>query len=153
MNDRGGGHVRPLELDGAAFGHLEQEVAGIVELVLAGAGFQELALKGLAGDVVFAFVDTYIVAIGVAQSYCWESRKPVEFSNAGQNWANVGWKVLRTVLPNRYSPLQTNGNGIQSIYLTEVPQNFAEVLTGLIGEEPGHSSLLGRSPLKVRVSR
>lgn len=30
---------------------------------------------------------------------------------------------------------RTNGNGIQSIYLTEVPLDFAEVLAGLIGEE------------------
>jgi putative restriction endonuclease len=43
--------------------------------------------------------------------------------------------VLRTVLPRRYSPLQANGNGIQSIYLTELSRDFAEVLTGLIGEE------------------
>jgi hypothetical protein len=43
--------------------------------------------------------------------------------------------VLRAVLPDRYSPLQTNGNGIQSVYLTELFQDFAEVLGGLIGEE------------------
>src|SRR5437879_1701660 len=98
------------------------------------------------GDIIFSFVDTRISAIGIAQSYCWESPKPVEFGEAGQNWENIGWKinvrfttllnklrpkdhidVLRTVLPNRYS-LQTNGNGIQSIYLTELPQDFAEVL-------------------------
>jgi hypothetical protein len=28
------------------------------------------------GDVVFSFLDTKIAAIGVAQSYCWESPKP-----------------------------------------------------------------------------
>jgi putative restriction endonuclease len=44
-------------------------------------------------------------------------------------------KVLRQVLPARYSPLQASGNGIQSVYLTEVPVQFAEVLIGLIGEE------------------
>jgi len=38
-------------------------------------------------------------------------------------------------LPDRYSPLQANGNGIQSIYLTELSEDFAEVLGGLIGEE------------------
>jgi hypothetical protein len=43
--------------------------------------------------------------------------------------------VLREVLPDRYSPLQPNGNGIQSIYLTELSEDFAEVLGGLIGEE------------------
>jgi putative restriction endonuclease len=101
------------------------------------------------GTVIFSFVDTRIAAIGIAQSYCWESPKPVEFGEAGQNWENVGWKVkvafttllnkvrpkdhmdvLRAVLPARYSPLQPNGNGIQSIYLTEIGQDFAEVLAG-----------------------
>ena len=44
-------------------------------------------------------------------------------------------KALRAVLPDRYSPLQPSGNGVQSIYLTELSQDFAEVLGGLIGEE------------------
>jgi hypothetical protein len=106
------------------------------------------------GDVIFSFVDTRIAAIGMAQSYCWQSPKPVEFGDAGQNWENVGWKVkvgfttllnrvrpkdhvgvLRSVLPGRYSPLQPSGNGLQSVYLTEIGQNFAEVLAGLIGAE------------------
>src|SRR4030088_970783 len=94
------------------------------------------------GDAVFSFVDTRIAAIGIAQSYCWENPKPLEFGEAGQNWEHVGWKinvrfttllnklrpkdhihVLGPVLQSRYSPLQGNGNGIQSIYLTEVPQD------------------------------
>jgi putative restriction endonuclease len=99
------------------------------------------------GDLIFSFADTRIAAIGIAKSYCWECSKPTEFGSAGQNWQNIGWRVnasftrllhtirpkdhlgiLRAVLPDRYSPLQPNGNGIQSIYL-------AEVLGGLIGEE------------------
>jgi hypothetical protein len=44
-------------------------------------------------------------------------------------------EIWRTVLPDRYSPLQANGNGIQSIYLTELSWDFAEVLSGLIGQE------------------
>jgi hypothetical protein len=43
--------------------------------------------------------------------------------------------ALKSVLPSRYSPLQANGNGNQALYLTELPQDFAEVLGGLIGEE------------------
>ena len=104
--------------------------------------------------MIFSFVDTRIAAIGIAKSYCWECPKPTEFGSAGRNWENIGWRVnvsfvpllnkirpkdhmgvLKTVLPNRYSPLQANGNGIQSIYLTELPLNFVEVLSGLIGEE------------------
>jgi putative restriction endonuclease len=43
--------------------------------------------------------------------------------------------VLRPHLPVRYAPLQSNGNGIQSVYLTELTPVFAEVLAGLIGSE------------------
>src|SRR5690348_16633232 len=95
------------------------------------------------GDLVFSF------AIGIARSYCWENPKPQEFGSAGQNWENIGWKVrvefvslahqvrpkdhidvLRPVLPQRYSPLQLNGNGIQSVYLTELPTVFGRYLQG-----------------------
>src|ERR1017187_1818356 len=76
------------------------------------------------GDVVFSFVDTFIAAIGIAQSYCWECPKPAEFGAAGQYWEDVGWKVrvqftlvarrvrpkdhieiLRPLLPTHYGPL------------------------------------------------
>jgi len=106
------------------------------------------------GDLIFSFRETRIFAVGIAESYCWESPKPEEFGRAGQNWENIGWKVqtnfteltnkvrpkdhidiLRTLLPSKYSPLQPNGNGLQSVYLTEVPTALAEVLTGLIGQE------------------
>jgi hypothetical protein len=106
------------------------------------------------GDLVLSFMDTRILAIGIARSYCWESPKPLEFGSAGQNWENVGWRVnvgftqltnrirpkdqmgvLAPLLPAKYSPLQLNGNGLQSVYLTELPQPLAEVLLGLIGAE------------------
>jgi hypothetical protein len=73
------------------------------------------------GDLIFSFMDTKIQAIGIAQSYCWESPKPLEFGTAGQNWEDIGWKVkvaftalaakirpkdhidiLRPLLPERY---------------------------------------------------
>jgi putative restriction endonuclease len=116
--------------------------------------FYESMREVAPGDLIFSFVDTRISAVGIAKSYCWECPKPAEFGSAGQNWENVGWRVnvsfglllnkirpkdhidvLRSVLPQRYSPLQANGNGIQSIYLTELSPNFAEVLGGLIGNE------------------
>jgi hypothetical protein len=106
------------------------------------------------GDLVLSFMDTRILAIGIARSYCWESPKPLEFGSAGQNWENVGWRVnvgftqltnrirpkdhmgvLAPLLPAKYSPLQLNGNGLQSVYLTELPKPLAEVLLGLIGAE------------------
>jgi putative restriction endonuclease len=115
------------------------------------------------GDLIFSFMDTRILAVGIAQSYCWKSPKPEEFGNAGQNWENIGWKVkvnftelankvrpkdhiavLRPLLPDRYSPLQPNGNGLQSVYLTEVPTALAEVLIGMIGQEVAPIALAAR---------
>ena len=116
--------------------------------------FYESMREVTPGDLVFSFMDTRIFAVGIAQSYCSESPKPPEFASAGQNWENIGWKVkvsfveivnkvrpkdhieiLRPLFPEKYSPLQQNGNGLQSVYLTEIPATFAQVLMGLIGEE------------------
>jgi putative restriction endonuclease len=116
--------------------------------------FYESMREVAPGDLILSFMDTRILAAGISQSYCWESPKPLEFGNSGQNWENVGWRVkvqftelankirpkdhieiLRPMLPERYSPLQPNGNGLQSVYLTEVPMPLAEVLMGLIGAE------------------
>jgi hypothetical protein len=106
------------------------------------------------GDIVFSFSDTRIPAIGIVDSFCYESPRPVEFGGAGMNWNNIGWRVrvrftvlarqirprdhmgvLQSVLPSKYSPLQATGNGNQGIYLTEVPAVMAQVLIGLIGAE------------------
>jgi hypothetical protein len=45
--------------------------------------------------------------------------------------------ILASLLPTKYSPLRKNGDGLQSVYLAEVPKPFAEVLAGLIGAEAG----------------
>lgn len=103
------------------------------------------------GDVIFSFCDTFIRAIGVAVGSADTAPKP-DFGNIGANWSAEGWLVdveyqllpnpirpkdhideLRPYLPQKYSPLQTNGNGVQSIYLTEVPEPMAHVLRALIG--------------------
>jgi hypothetical protein len=118
------------------------------------------------GDLVFSFKDTRIFAVGIAQSYCWESPKPLEFGSAGQNWENIGWKVkvdftelkniirpkdhmavLGPLLPEKYSPLQPNGNCLQSVYLTELPESLAEILIGLIGQEIALLSLAAKEIL------
>src|SRR5882672_1168023 len=125
--------------------------------------FYESMREVAPGDLIFSFMDTRILAVGIAQSYCWESPKPQEFGNAGQNWENIGWKVkvnftefankvrpkdhieiLRPLIPDRYSPLQPNGNGLQGIYLTEIPATLTEVLIGLIGQEVAPITLMAR---------
>ena len=105
------------------------------------------------GDVVFSFHSTKIPALGKITSVARESSKPDEFGNAGAYWDSEGWRVdveydslekiirpkdhieeIRPTLPNKYSPLQKTGDGLQSVYLAEVPSEMAEVLISLIGD-------------------
>lgn len=72
----------------------------------------------------------------------------------GANWSNEGWfvpvdfitlqnqvrpkdhiELLRPFLPSKYSPLQPTGDGLQSVYLAEVPGAMAQALIGLIGQD------------------
>lgn len=105
------------------------------------------------GDLVFSFCDARIRAFGIAQSHAYECPKP-DFGGVGRNWEAIGWRVdvryhevakpfrpkewmalLAPLLPARYSPLLPNGNGLQSVYLTAVPEPLALALAGLLGAE------------------
>lgn len=120
------------------------------------------------GDVVFSFSDTRIAAIGIANSYCYEYPKPTEFGATGTNWSAIGWRVdvrfmelnrrvrpkehmtvLASLLPEKYSPLLPNGNGLQSVYLTEVGAGFASALFRLIGPEANVSRDAGLPGARV----
>ena len=104
------------------------------------------------GDIVFSFCDTRIKAIGVVTGGAQTGPKP-DFGSAGLNWSKEGWfvpvdycvlnnqirpkdhaAILRPFLPAKYSPLQESGDGLQSVYLAEVPQPLADALIGLIGD-------------------
>jgi hypothetical protein len=60
-------------------------------------------------------------------------------------------EILRPVLPAKYSPLQPNGNGLQSVYLTEVPTPLAEVLVGLIGQRCEQRLKVPHHPLRCAL--
>ncbi len=108
------------------------------------------------GDVIFSFKNREIAAIGIAQSHGYDCPKPTEFGSIGENWEKQGpgWRVdvsyvvpgskikprdhmgvLGPLLPGQYSPLRSNGDGLQGVYLAEVSQAFSETLSGLIGAE------------------
>ena len=114
--------------------------------------FYEYMLEVKQGDIVFSFCDTRIKAIGIAKGPAQSSPKP-DFGTSGSYWENEGWLVpvefqelptlirpkdhidlLRPHLPKKYSPLQPNGNGLQSVYLTAIPETLAEELKALIGD-------------------
>lgn len=103
------------------------------------------------GDTVFSFCDTQIKAVGIVSGPAISSARPKEFSDVTAPWSNDGWylpvtftilakpirpkdhiDLIRPALPQKYSPLQQNGNGIQSVYLTEVPMSMATVLIALL---------------------
>ena len=103
------------------------------------------------GDVIFSFHDTRISSIGVVTGFAEAAPKP-DFGSAGLNWANEGWyvpvsyatlevplrpkdhiRIIRPFLPEKYSPLQLNGDGLQSVYVSEVPE---KQVTSSLGAAP-----------------
>jgi putative restriction endonuclease len=116
------------------------------------------------GDIVISFFDTRVAALGIARSYCYESPKPTEFGSTGANWGPIGWKIevsflelrnrirpkdyivdLRGFLPEKYAPLRPSGDGLQSVYLTQVGASFAAVLFRLIGAEASRVADVGNT--------
>lgn len=116
--------------------------------------FYESMREAAPGDVVFSFADALIKAIGIVASHGYEAPKPMEFGNAGAYWDNIGWRVdvrfielrlpikpsahmeqLAPKLPPRYAPLQRTGDGLQGVYLTRLPEDFAATLVDLLGRE------------------
>lgn len=106
------------------------------------------------GDIVFSYCDTFIKAVGVATGVAQSLEKPIVFGNAGSYWANDGWFVpvefnriekpirpkehmhlIGDLLPEKYSPLQKSGNGIQSVYLASVPEALGNLLMQLSSAE------------------
>ncbi len=90
--------------------------------------FYEFMREVSPGDFIFSFENTFIRAIGLAQSNAYESPKPAEFGTAGPNWNAIGWRVdvnffmldhlvrpaehmekILPVMPQTYSPLQETG--------------------------------------------
>jgi putative restriction endonuclease len=102
------------------------------------------------GDVVLSYAGSEICALGVALDTAYESPKPAAFGAAGDNWADLGWRVdvqwheipkhrrirpkdfkdeLLPLKPDKYSPMLPSGDGFTA-YLFEMPNRFADVLLG-----------------------
>lgn len=106
------------------------------------------------GDLILSFAESLIKAIGIAASHAYEAPKPQEFGTTGAYWDRIGWRVdvrfhelsaairpadhmalLAPLLPSRYSPLQSDGTGLQSVYLTRIDIRLANALIDLLGHE------------------
>ena len=105
------------------------------------------------GDIVFSYNNTYIAAIGIATSRAYSSDKPL-FGKAGSNWRTDGWRVevdyveprrrikpknhmhlIAPLLPEKYSPLQPNGNG-NIVYLASISNELGSLLLELADAPP-----------------
>ncbi|NOJ81831.1 HNH endonuclease [Myxococcus xanthus] len=111
--------------------------------------FYENMREASPGDVVLAYWDGAIRGYGVVQSYCYDCPRPDGFS---EGWEAIGYKVsvefevlayplspkahleeIRPLLPAIYSPLHPEtGNGLQSVYLAELPLAMGELLVALL---------------------
>jgi len=108
--------------------------------------FYDTMKEVAAGDLIFSFYDTFIQAVGVAQGPASTAPKP-EFGTAGDPWDSSGWLVevdywhlpvpfrpreymqlLAPLLPDKYSPLRANGDGLQGVYLTEISSGMSSAL-------------------------
>ena len=103
------------------------------------------------GDLIFSFADTYIQCVGVVSETFIESDVPLEFGKTSEQWNTDGFLVkvdwtrlqnplkvkdnmakIANLLPNKYAPIQQNGNGNQGIYLAEISAELSEELLKLI---------------------
>ncbi|MFC5525141.1 HNH endonuclease [Rhodanobacter ginsengisoli] len=103
------------------------------------------------GDIVFSYAHGGIGAVGRVTESATPSPKPLEFGNVGDYWSNEGSLVdvdfkqahrplqpkahiasIGPMLPNRYSPLQKNGNGNQGCYLAGISDALGHVLMALL---------------------
>jgi len=116
------------------------------------------------GDEIFSFRNRQVGAVGVAVSNCYEAPPPDEFGTAGRRWEKVGWRFdvaytlcdqavtpkehiarIRPFLPQKYAPLRRNGNGLQSVYLAEISEGLAGLLTRLL-EQAGNDPVVETVP-------
>jgi putative restriction endonuclease len=122
------------------------------------------------GDIVLSLCDTHIAALGIVTGYWRESPKPEEFGLTGTNWSHIGWRVgvgwqrlsaavrprdrisrLRCQLADKYAPLAPEGNGLQSVHLTELSRRLAWALFDLVGAEAQQVADIG--PEVSRIER
>ena len=107
------------------------------------------------GDTIVSYADGQVKGIGLAKSYCYTSPRPDEFGHIGEVWDVIGWRVdvgfvpaARTVRPRdllgeigqligmKHSPLSSDGNGRQAVYLAAISDLLASLIRQAVGIKP-----------------
>ena len=95
------------------------------------------------GDLIFAYAQQQVKAIGVAQKKAYSAPKPASFENASNNWSQIGWlvevefsqlddpvvpkehlQVIGKYLTTKSAPLDETGRGKER-YLVELEEGLA----------------------------
>ena len=99
------------------------------------------------GDIVISYANTKIRAVGTATAGCTEAAIPDDHKNEGDYWDDVGWQVpiewapltspispklhldrITPLLPVKYSPLRSTGDGNQGRYLSTISEGLGLVI-------------------------
>jgi len=98
------------------------------------------------GDLIFAYAQQEVKAIGIAQKRAYSAPKPASFENASNNWSQVGWLVevefsqlVNPVVPKEHlqelgkyiatksAPLDQTGRGKER-YLVELEEGLGRAI-------------------------
>ncbi|MGM1051837.1 MAG: HNH endonuclease [Pseudomonadota bacterium] len=123
--------------------------------------FYDNMAKVAPGDIVFSYANAQIHDVGVATAAAVTAPKPSEFGRSGDGWSREGWMVpvefhktsqafrpknhierIAPLLPEKYSPIQANGNGNQTAYLASISDDLALLLLRIIDEPRLEEKLL-----------
>lgn len=102
------------------------------------------------GDIVFSYAAGEIKAVGVVEREYVESERPEAFGHSGEQWDKNGWLVqvlwavfdkpfspkdylseIVPLLPDKYSPIQNNGDGNQKFYLASISDDLSNFLLSI----------------------
>ncbi len=99
------------------------------------------------GDVIVSYAHTKIRAVGIAKGGCIEAPIPEDYKNESDYWDDLGWQVaiewaalpkpispklhldrVVPLLPIKYSPLRSTGDGNQGRYLSTISEGLGLVI-------------------------
>ena len=118
--------------------------------------FYDTMTEAMPGDFVLSYASGKISNFGVVLEVAYDEGQPDFMGRGGENWSNEGWLLpvswqelqppvrpklvweqIMHLFPDRYSPLDRQGNGNQGCYLTEIPEQlFHTILTLSLEKNP-----------------
>ncbi|MCL6701290.1 HNH endonuclease [Pseudomonas sp. T1.Ur] len=109
--------------------------------------------KAKVGDRIISYANGVIKSIGVVTNDHVDAPIPKTHWEAAEYWGSSGWQVsvewmplttplrpknflyrIAPLLPEKYSPIQKNGDGNQGIYLASISQDLGNLILSLVCE-------------------